>query len=240
MKKILILLLAFLLLLPSISFASSNEGEDTNIDIYSEVEQLVLDTLSEKEVELMESFEDNPQVQNMIFENYHYDKNGNMSLEVSNLDKFTKETGLDLETADIYINSINKTLDIVNEKQQTLHSEVTPMSNTRCDYTKEILANFTYESNYCRAATEKLLDNISRNTYILGGIALVGFWNPYVSIASGLGSIFSSLKYDRLNAVFRDSDYTGVINRVVKVPLSPDGSYWRPLGTAWDGSNPNP
>lgn len=240
MKKLFSLFLASVLILvsmPSASFANSN------IDAYDEVERQVYTSLSEAEILLLKSFEHDEKVQLAVFENYRYDSNGNMSLEVSNIEKFSKDTGLDIDTSNEYINSVNRVLDIVNGKLQSVQddqNQVAPRSNTKCDYTKEILKSFTYESNYCKRNTEKILDNISRNSGILSGISLAGFWNPYVSIATGLGSIFANAKHSNINKQFRNSGYKGVINRVVKVPMSTDGSYWRPLGTKWDGSNPNP
>lgn len=240
MRKFLSLFLAsllFLSILPPVSLA------DSNVDAYDEVENLVYSKLAKEEIALLEFFENDEKVQSTVFENYRYDSNGNITLEVLDLGKFSKETGMNLETANKYINSVGKVLRIVNEKLQTVQSDqnqIGLMSNTRCDYTKEILKSFTYESNYCRKNTEKILDNISNRSKILGGIGLVGFWNAYISITAGLGSLFTAVKYDTINRQFKNSGYTGVINRVVKVPLSPDGSYWRPLGTKWDGSNPNP
>lgn len=251
MRKFLSLFLVSLLFLsmfPTVSLANSD------IDAYDEVKGLVYNNLAKEEIELLEFFQDNEKVQSTVFENYLYDINGNITLEVSDLGKFSKETGMDLETADKYINSIGKVLKIVNQKLQAIQNDRTQMipisknnpnhmilmSNTRCDYTKEILKSFTYESNYCKKNTEKILDNISNRSKILGGIGLAGFWNPYISITAGLGSLFTAVKYDTINRQFKNSGYTGVINRVVKVPLSPDGSYWRPLGTNWNGSNPNP
>lgn len=242
MKKSLFLLFAFLLLFPMISLANPNSEDDKGTDAYNEVKQSVYDTLNEKENDLLDRFEDDEKVQEVVFENYHYAENGKISLKISDLDEFSEETGMDVKTSDEYIKTINKVLDIVNEKQaeQIELNGVETASNTKCDYTKEILKNFTYESNYCKKNTEKILDNISNKSKILGGISLAGFWNPYVSISSGLGSLFSSVKHDKINGYFRDSGYKGVINRVVKVPGSPDGSYWRPLGTKWDGANPEP
>ncbi len=159
----------------------------------------------------------------------------NTGIEVGSIAEFAEEAGLSVQNAARYIKNLRVILNEVNKyrlqyRQNTLSQDGSEIQSSQynCGQVVEILYQFEYKTYYCQYQVEKIFDNLSSCSYWLGGIALLGAWNLYLSVYTGAPALLCATMYNEINDPFRSSGYHGVIHHVIEIPLSTNISEWKP------------